>query len=81
MYWNDMEDSGEAYKPRLIETWDVLKFSYNRNDFRMIRINRNMRCIEIMARKNRYAKVYAINRNMRCIETIFERSSRRIRFD
>ena len=49
---------------RLIETWDVLKC------YRMwpIRINRNMRCIEMQTHLPTLASVFLINRNMRCIE-------------
>ena len=32
---------------RLIETWDVLKYVYDIPTTRYIKINRNMRCIEM----------------------------------
>ena len=32
---------------RLIETWDVLKFTFGKQTMKMVMINRNMGCIEI----------------------------------
>ena len=56
------------YRIRLIETWDVLKFVGYRADLQHVEINRNMRCIEITAEKQRWNRQIQINRNMRCIE-------------
>ena len=63
--------------PRLIETWDVLKFRCRANPPRESRscrggqkaeINRNMGCIEIFNHAWLLIRILTINRNMGCIE-------------
>ena len=55
---------------RLTLTWDVLKFISNRLINRVIEININMRCIEIVNGSKRRCYKHMININMRCIEMI-----------
>ena len=52
----------------LIETWDVLKWKNTAINIQELRINRNMRCIEIINMRVDTQWRYLINRNMRCIE-------------
>ena len=56
---------------RLIETWDVLKWLQIISAVGLIKINRNMRCIEIMSKMLQEIRETVINRNMRCIEIGF----------
>ena len=42
-----ISDSHSCFLPRLIETWDVLKWNHLRPSTAVFKINRNMRCIEI----------------------------------
>ena len=47
MYWNhDLVFTGNSFSG-LIETWDVLKFDNSFTVREFIKINRNMRCIEM----------------------------------
>ena len=62
-------DTGLLASHRLIETWDVLKWSeISLLLFKIIVINRNMRCIEINTPCINIPGSRPINRNMRCIE-------------
>ena len=47
MYWNISDCSCKRAVFRLIETWDVLKWSWVDKLLSEFAINRNMRCIEI----------------------------------
>ncbi len=58
----------QSRKIWLIETWDVLKFWYVNSRLNAYRINRNMRCIEMLGIHVEIRKKLWINRNMRCIE-------------
>ena len=44
----------------LIETWDVLKLGYNSTKVKKIRINRNMRCIEMHNAAEKQDKKYGL---------------------
>ena len=91
MYWNLRGKVDFLFPWRLIETWDVLKYSkiVKANPFFLglietwdvlkstvdapqtmqhVRINRNMRCIEIQFPDAAFQAALQINRNMRCIE-------------
>ncbi len=53
---------------RLIETWDVLKWRQLIWPPSILKINRNMGCIEIIYNTQEYLLNKPINRNMGCIE-------------
>ncbi len=48
MYWNYGEIMTDEEYAGLIETWDVLKLDSRVRRIMQFKINRNMRCIEIL---------------------------------
>ena len=69
MYWNDSSLSGASSSPRLIETWDVLKYPDDKGlDVVILRLIETWDVLKLRAIAQDKQLLSAINRNMRCIE-------------
>ena len=70
MYWNPQTKvKNKGGRPRLIETWDVLKLRYPSSPLRSApRLIETWDVLKSMSQLFSFPSPFPINRNMRCIE-------------